>query len=338
MRGEWVGKALFLRSRTAPAYEIVESLLPAVGEEGGWRVGPEPILRIGVIEGDEAFQFHEVAGAVRLEDGTVVVADAGYREVRFFNPDGSLAAIAGGPGEGPEEFSGIGALGLGPEGDIWVYDYGLRRIAWLDHEGAFVGLTTLDPEPPTLNPLGSLPDGNLLLRQLWGAEVSDAEMEGMRRDPVAYVRFSPDGTLLDTLGLFPGREVLLFDEGGRGVMSTPPYAKNFGWERPGGRGFWWAPWTRSSYWSIQSGGSWFGSSGSPERDLALDADDREEYIRNGWSLYPPKAHGQPQGVGGHALPETRPAYGASGAGCRRKPLGRGVGGLSPAVRGMDDSG
>lgn len=65
------------------------------------------------------------------------------------------------------------------------------------------------------------------MKQLWGAEqVSVASESGLRRDRVAFVRFGRDGALTDTVGLFPGREVFLLDEGGRGVMSTPPFARN----------------------------------------------------------------------------------------------------------------
>jgi hypothetical protein len=297
--------------RDSAGIRIVESHHPAWGQDGGWQVGPEPLIRIGILEGDEAYQFHEVAGAVRLADGTLVVGDAGYLQVRFFNPDGSVAAIAGGPGEGPEEFSGIGALGLGPEGSVWVYDYELRRFVWLDSDGAFIRLTTLDPEPPTLFPVGSLPDGALVMRELWGAAaVSAASSQGLRRDPVAYVRFDSDGVLLDTLGLFPGRELYLFDEGGRGVMGTPPFAKG-------------------STGAVQGNRVLIGSSDSFEleeytpdgslerilrildRDLSLDAADLEEYIRGRVESVPPERRAsRRRELEAMPVSDTRPAYGA----------------------------
>jgi hypothetical protein len=303
------GEAFFATVRDSAGVRIVESFRPAWEEGGGWRLGTEPIIRLGVLEGDEAYQFHEVAGAVRLDDGTLVVADAGYREVRFFNPDGSVAAIAGGPGEGPEEFSGISAVGIGPEGLVWVYDYGLRRFAWLGHDGNFVGLTTLDPEPPTLNPLGPLSDGSFLLKQLWGSEVSDAAQEGLRRDPVAYVRFDSVGTLLDTLGLFPGRELYLFDEGGRGVMSTPPFAKNSVGATWGERVLVGSMDTfELEEYAVH--GELVRILRIPERDLTVDADDREEYIQERLESEPPERRvNRRRELEAMPFPETRPAYG-----------------------------
>ncbi|MGD2122960.1 MAG: hypothetical protein PVJ76_14500, partial [Gemmatimonadota bacterium] len=149
------------------------------------------------------------------------------QNVRFFSSDGRLTAAFGGPGEGPAEFQGLSAMGSSADGRIWAYDFMLRRFTWLDQAGRMSGLATLDPEPAMLHPLGILEDGSFLLKQLWGAaQVAQATETGFRRDPVAFVRFDSEGTLLDTLCLLPGRELVLTDEGGRGVMSTPPFAKN----------------------------------------------------------------------------------------------------------------
>jgi hypothetical protein len=213
--------------RDSSGVQISESFRPAWGEGRGWCIGSEPLLRLGVVDGNAAYQFDGITGMARLEDGTIVVADAGSQEVRFFGPGGETKAAVGGEGEGPGEFLGLSGLGRGPSGRVWAYDFSLRRITWLDAAGEVVGMATLAPEPPILNPVGPLSDGTFVLKQLWGAvAVAQADEQGFRRDPVAFVRFDGDGVLLDTLGLFPGREVVLTEEGGRGVMSTPPFARN----------------------------------------------------------------------------------------------------------------
>ena len=200
--------------RDSAGVEIVANLRPAWGEGEGWQVGSEPLLRIGVVEGEEAYQFSGLTGMVRMADGTMVVADFGAQDVRFFGPDGTVRTLFGGPGGGPGEFTGLAALGLSPEGLVWAYDFSLRRITWLDGTGSMVHLTSMDPEPPTLNAVGALPGGVLLLKQLWGAEeVATASSSGLRRDRVAFVTFDSTGALLDTLGLFPGR--------GKGSSSSP---------------------------------------------------------------------------------------------------------------------
>ncbi|HSM62114.1 MAG TPA: hypothetical protein VK849_15005, partial [Longimicrobiales bacterium] len=214
-------------ARDSAGIEILESLRPAWGSEARWRIGPEPLLRIGVSEGDPTREFSGVTGALRMRDGTVVVADAGSQEVRFFGEGGRFLTAVGRRGAGPGEFTGLSGLGRGPDHDIWAWDFSLRRVTWLDATGRILRTVSLAPEPPVLSPVGALPDGSFVLKQLWGAQrVAEATRTGLRRDPVAYVRFDSTGALVDTLGLFPGREVFLTEEDGRGVMSTPPFGRN----------------------------------------------------------------------------------------------------------------
>jgi len=306
------------REEEAPAFSlrdssgvtIAESLRPAWAEGGAWRVDQEPILRLGVVEGDPHQQFDGVTGALRLEGGGVVVADGGFQEVRYFSSAGEWTSTFGRPGEGPEEFTGLAALGLGPGGRIWAYDFSLRRVSWLDESGEAVGLTTLGSIPPTLNAVGALSDGTFVLKQLWGAEaVSTAERTGLRRDPVAYVRFDADGALVDTLGLFTGREVYLWDENGRGVMGTPPFARN----------------SVGSVWGegvvVGSQETFqvevFTSQGElarivriPTPELALGPRDLEGFIQSRLEATPPdRRPGMREQIEAMAMPPTRPAYG-----------------------------
>ncbi len=89
---------------------VVESRAPQWGETRGWSVEAEPSLVIGAESGAPEILFSRVAGAVRLEDGRIVVADGQTNELRWFGPDGSYLRTAGGPGEGPGEFQYLRAL------------------------------------------------------------------------------------------------------------------------------------------------------------------------------------------------------------------------------------
>ena len=290
---------------------IMESLRPAWGEGEVWTVGAEALVRIGVVEGDRVRQFSGITGGARLADGTVVVADGGSQEVRFFGPDGAFRKAVGRPGGGPGEFVVLSGLGPSPEGGVWAYDFSLRRVTRIDAPGEVVRLTTLEPDPPVLNSVGALPDGTFLLRQLWGAAaVAEATTQGLRRDPVAYVRFDATGALLDTLGLFPGREVFLSEEGGRGVMSTPPFAK-------GSVG---AVWGEGLV--VGSMDNFDAAVHSPDgallrilripgRDLTLGAGDVEAFIQERIEATP--AEGRPglrESLESLPVPRTRPAYGS----------------------------
>ncbi|MFQ5678793.1 MAG: hypothetical protein ACE5HP_04975 [Gemmatimonadota bacterium] len=71
--------------------------------------------------------------------------------------------------------------------------------------------------------MGRLSDGAFVLREGWRTR---AGAVGLVREPVAVARLSSDGARLDTVGLFPGRESFIRTEGGRGVMSRPPFARD----------------------------------------------------------------------------------------------------------------
>ena len=57
--------------RDSAGITIVETNAPLTT----WRLSPEPELKIGVIDGDDVYQFSSVAFAGRLRNGSVVVAD-----------------------------------------------------------------------------------------------------------------------------------------------------------------------------------------------------------------------------------------------------------------------
>ncbi len=304
------GETSAFQRRDSAGVQIVESYRPIwVGGEG-WRVGSQPLLKIGVVEGDAAFQFDGVTGLARLKNGTVVVADGGSQEIRFFDASGALVAVAGGMGEGPGEFTFLSGLGPGPDGGVWAYDFMLRRITWLDALGGVERLTSLGPEPAILNAVGPLPDGTFLLKQLWGAtQVAEAREAGLRRDPVAFVRFAPDGELVDTLGLFPGREVFLRDENGRGVMSTPPFARN-SVGAPWGVGV--AAGTQDTFelMEVAPGGEVTRIVRIPGWDLSLGPGDMDDYIEGRLETVPPEGRrGLRQELESMPVPSTRPAYG-----------------------------
>ena len=55
---------------------------------GGLSLDAEPMLEIGSFEGDSLYQLYRVAGARRLADGRLVVANAGTFEVRVYDAEG----------------------------------------------------------------------------------------------------------------------------------------------------------------------------------------------------------------------------------------------------------
>ena len=113
---------------------IVESSVPAWPAGAGWLVGTDPILTIGEVSGDLNYTFGFVSHALRLGDGSIVVADRSASELRHFGPDGAFIRSLGGRGEGPGEFAMLSEVWT--RGDtILASDGAQGRVSVFGREG-----------------------------------------------------------------------------------------------------------------------------------------------------------------------------------------------------------
>ena len=193
--------ALQSETTDSAGIEIVENARPPDDSRLGWRIGPEPTISIGQLEGEDPYLLHDVSDAVMLGDGRIVVANSGTAELRVFNGSGTHVSTRGGGGEGPGEFSWLRAIEPWP-GDSVMAWYGPRRdISVFDADGNYArsftfemndddpGFLALVPEATTRNGLIlAMHDPHLLTTVT--AEVRDAE-----------------GRLLSSLGSYPGQEM-----------------------------------------------------------------------------------------------------------------------------------
>ncbi|MDH5804519.1 MAG: 6-bladed beta-propeller, partial [Gemmatimonadota bacterium] len=192
-----------------------------------WRLSEDPVLTVGVDMGPEEYQFSDVSGILLFDDGSLVVADGGTREIRFFDSEGEFRNSTGGNGEGPGEFRSITGLGRFDGDSVWVYDFWLRRISIFDSEGQFGRTALLNAEIPRLTSLGRVSNGDFIFVQTFSsAGVSAENRLGLVRHPVAITAFNSMGEFKDTIGLYPGRELVLREEDGRIVMGMPPFGHN----------------------------------------------------------------------------------------------------------------
>lgn len=106
-------------TRDSAGIAIIESSQPAWGTATPWVVDASPILTIGSADGEEPYLLHGVTGAVRLDDGSIVVLDLS-RELRQFDSTGTFMRAAGRPGPGPGEFDGVSRMGRCGTGALWV--------------------------------------------------------------------------------------------------------------------------------------------------------------------------------------------------------------------------
>lgn len=102
-----------------------------------WALSEAPILEIGVREGEDPYQLHRVRGSLRLEDGRIVVLNAGSHELRYYDQAGSFLKSVGREGEGPGEFRDPAGLRRTRDGGLRVWDRGLLRASVFDTAGTY---------------------------------------------------------------------------------------------------------------------------------------------------------------------------------------------------------
>jgi hypothetical protein len=187
-----------------------------------------PHLAIGVIEGDDAYQFTHIQGVAQATSGILVVLDVRTQQLRFFDADGRHLRTVGGRGAGPGEFN----LAAGPflmAGDtIVTWDLNLRRLSYFAPNGDFMRTR---PEPSMPHPFGVLAPDILVAYGSEGAAISmrEAVEEGIRTPTNHYIRVElgdePGTTQFDTLASLTGSRVYQYPRPGMnppgGFMAVP---------------------------------------------------------------------------------------------------------------------
>jgi hypothetical protein len=214
--------------RDSAGITIVENASPVWTESTRWRVAPKPAVEIGVLEGEEVYQFNHVSGATVLSDGRILIVDAGSAELRYYDASGRHLMSAGRRGEGPGELQ----LPHGPyrfAGDSVLVrpDRINPSLAVFDQNGRFIrsiqtmGIRLLGEV------LGVLPNGDILRSSAMDPYAFASE-SGYLRVEMAIERYGREGVLLDTLAVVPGNEYHRISESAGGRVAVrflpPPFA------------------------------------------------------------------------------------------------------------------
>ena len=222
--------------RDSAGVHVVEN--PAEALQRTLTVSSEPVWSVGAVGGLLEQQLYQVTAAIRLDDGTVVVANAGTRELRFYGPDGAHRASAGGEGEGPSEFRYPVGITVLHDGTVQVQDV-LDRVRFTP-SGEFVERLTTDRgrlqemAGPGGDPEGGLwlSDGSLFT-PIYQRDGDGPPKAGPPfRPPMTFVRLAPASGLMDTLGTFGGtRQQYVESAPGRVSPATQPFAVTTAWAR-----------------------------------------------------------------------------------------------------------
>lgn len=88
--------------------------------------------------------FGSVVGALRLSDGTIVVADGFGPTLRLFTSNGHLTRLIGHKGDGPGDFQEIVRLQRLPGDTIVTWDRQSHRVTLFAPNGKLFGTTSID--------------------------------------------------------------------------------------------------------------------------------------------------------------------------------------------------
>ena len=171
-----------------------------VGEAGEWgAVALTEELRVGGLEGDEAYTFGYVTDIAPAPDGSFYVADSQVPVIRLYAADGTYVRDIGRSGEGPGEYRNVDALDVDPDGRLLVWDLGNKRVSVFDSTGELVTSTQVADGAGSGPWFMSTGDGDVLLR-VYPEEGIVESREGFRVD---LARVALDGAVerLDSIPL-----------------------------------------------------------------------------------------------------------------------------------------
>jgi hypothetical protein len=190
--------------RDSAGVRIVESHSP----RERWELAPLPAIEVGVAEGDPSLLFDGITAAIRLPDGSIVVANCAEPVLRWFGDDGTLRHAAGRIGQGPGEFrpgecSRPGLWQL-PGDSIGSWQHAARRMKVFDPAGRHVRDVSLHREPVVGNPyvVGRFADGGFAVFVY--DPVGSRRVGEIWRDSLTFHHYRADGSYGGRIGRLPG--------------------------------------------------------------------------------------------------------------------------------------
>jgi hypothetical protein len=157
-----------------------------------------------------------VTGGAVLRNRTIVILNAGTRQLLFFTESGQYLHAAGGEGRGPGEFLQPDWFARGAGDTLFVWDTRQRRLSLFSEQGEFLTSHRVHEQLPAVR--GRFDDGSLLVTPIALVRI-DAD-ESVERDPVRYLRYDLQKDSTNPLADGLGEEWV---DGERG-----PYALPFG--------------------------------------------------------------------------------------------------------------
>jgi hypothetical protein len=207
--GESSGSGGGVVVRDSAGVTIIENGGDVWATPAKWRLAPDPVVRIGVAEGDEPYLLDGVRTVRLLSDGGILLANGGDNTLRWYDADGRFLFRRGGEGGGPGEFARLGAITLADADTVIAADWSARRLTIFTADGTLVGtapIVGLTGPPGAVYPLA---DGSLVMgiSGFSTQQLGDNIEDGTFRLPSPLLKLTRDGERADTIGMFPGMEI-----------------------------------------------------------------------------------------------------------------------------------
>lgn len=203
------------------------------GTSAGITVDGEPLVTIGVQEGEEPYQLHRVVDAYRHADGRIVISNSGSLELRIYDSAGVYVGALGRQGAGPGEFAEFSAPTMYVRtGQILVADDGAARAHVIDDALRFVETRrfTLDDANPRPFLRGVLENGDWVAMAFADGGALRGQPGQLLTSRYALLRYDSTGTIRDTIVVLPGPPRVVNEHEGRvhfpylPLASAPEYA------------------------------------------------------------------------------------------------------------------
>jgi hypothetical protein len=200
-----IASAPRVAAQDSASVRTVENARPVWAPGRAWTISAKPIVDIGTAGGDPQYQFGIVAGARRLSDGRLVVAETETGQLRFYDEKGAHVRTVGRKGMSPGDFSQIMALTVIAGDTLAVESLGRGHLLFTDR-GDYVGTTKLgaprDSAPPPGVEVGAFfHGGNVIVVE--ALERPAGTRTGTWTDSIPYSLYRRDGMLVRSLGRYP---------------------------------------------------------------------------------------------------------------------------------------
>jgi hypothetical protein len=149
-----------------------------------------------------------------------VIADAGSRDLRFFDEAGQHLLSVGGTGEGPGEFRNLRSIARIQGDTIVAWDASGRQLSFFTGDGAFVMRVSFSGWPDLVTELSGenqaafvslsrvhvLENGTIVAEPAFEQTVENMEEARVIQDTIPLYVFDRNGQAIQSLGRFPGPE------------------------------------------------------------------------------------------------------------------------------------